>query len=65
MNRNNEFEPDDDDEDYIKPKKTFQPTRHKKNDEYERYDVKDYKKHNYSGLTCHPTLEPLLHSDPH
>ena len=46
MNRNNEFEPDDDDEDYIKPKKTFQPTRHKKNDEYERYVVKDYKKSN-------------------
>lgn len=46
MNRNNEFEPDDDDEDYIKPKKTFQPTRHKKNDEYERYDIKDYKKSN-------------------
>ena len=40
----NQFEQDDDDEDYIKPKKTFQPTRHK--NEYERYDIKDYKKSN-------------------
>lgn len=29
---------DDDDEDYIKPKKTFQPTRHRQNDDYGMYN---------------------------
>ena len=31
----------DDDEDYIKPKKTFQPSKHKHNDEYDRYNKKE------------------------
>ena len=31
----------DDDEDYIKPKKTFQPSKHKQNDDYDRYNKND------------------------
>ena len=38
---------DEDDEDYIKPKKTFQPSRHMQNDNYGHYNKNENDKYNY------------------
>ena len=37
----NDDSQDNDDEDYIKPKKTFQPSKHKQNDDYDRHNKND------------------------
>ena len=37
----NKYDERQDDEDYIKPKKTFQPTRHRQNDDFLRYNNKN------------------------
>ena len=49
-NRNNKYdERQDDDDDYIKPKKTFQPSKHKQNDEYDRYNKNENDMYNYDN----------------